>query len=403
MSDSSREAPATASRFVPVSVDDTTPTLGIGVLGYGFMARAHTNAYKKIPYIYWPPAAIPQLVAICGRTEARVSEAARRYGYAGYYTDWRAMLEDPRIQVFDNCAPHHLHVEPVLAALAAGKHVICEKPIALAAEDAYRMLQAARAAGVKHMAGFNYRFVPAVRLAHDLIQRGVIGEVYQFRGRYLQESLHDPDRPLGRWVEPESRSVGASGVLGCHIMDMARFLVGEVATVSSLMPRFAPERTFPDGSRFAPSWDDACLSLVEFAGGAVGTIEASRVAAGRKNALSWEINGSRGSIAFDLERLNELHVYLVDGPVSEVVGFQDVIVTEPGHPFARVWWPRGHIVGWEHAHINELYHFLEAVALDQPVGPLGATLEDGYRAAVINDAMVEAAASGRKVSVGYKE
>jgi predicted dehydrogenase len=367
------------------------------------MARAHSNAYKKIPYIYWPPAATPNLVAICGRTEARVAEAARRYGYAGYYTDWQAMLKDPRIQVFDNCAPHHLHVEPVLAALAAGKHVICEKPIALRSEDAYQMLQAARAAGVKHMAGFNYRFVPAVRLAYDLIQRGVIGEVYQFRGQYLQESLHNPDRPLGRWVEPESRSVGASGVLGCHITDMARFLVGEVATISALMPRFAPERAFPGGERFAPTWDDACLSLVEFENGAVGTIEASRVAAGRKNALSWEINGSRGSIAFDLERLNELQVYLADGPVSELVGFQDVIVTEPGHPFARVWWPRGHIIGWEHAHINELYHFLEAVALDQDVGPLGATLEDGYRAAVINDAMLEASASGRKVTIGYRE
>jgi predicted dehydrogenase len=168
------------------------------------------------------------------------------------------------------------------------------------------------------------------------------------------------------------------------------------------LPRFAHERAFADGSRFAPSWDDACLSLVEFENGAVGTIEASRVAAGRKNALSWEINGSRGSIAFDLERLNELQVYLAEGPVSEVVGFQDVIVTEPGHPFARVWWPRGHIVGWEHAHINELYHFLEAVALDEEVGPLGATLEDGYRAAVINDAMMEASASGRKVTIQYE-
>ena len=403
MSESLRATPAPAAHFTPALADDATPQVGIGVLGYGFMARAHSNAYKKIPYIYWPPAAMPQLVAICGRTEDRVSEAARRYGFAGYYTDWHAMLEDPRIQVFDNCAPHHLHVEPVLAALAAGKHVVCEKPIALSSEDAYRMLQAARTAGVKHMAGFNYRFVPAVRLAHDLIAKGTIGEVYQFRGQYLQESLHDPDRPLGRWVEPESRSVGGFRRArlspdGHGPLPRRRGGHHQLAVAA-----LRPGARLPDGSRFAPSWDDACLSLVEFENGAVGTIEASRVATGRKNALSWEINGSRGSIAFDLERLNELQVYLADGPVSELVGFQDVIVTEPGHPFARVWWPRGHIVGWEHAHINELYHFLEAVALDQEVGPLGATLEDGYRAAVINDAMMEASASGRKVTIGYRE
>lgn len=389
------------SGFVQVSADDQIPDVGIGVLGYGFMARAHTNALKKIPYIYWPPPARPTLVAICGRTESRVAEEARRYEYEGYYTDWSAMVEDARIQVFDNCAPPHLHAEPSIRALQAGKHVICEKPLAMSVDEAYRMLVAARRAGVKHLCGFNYRFVPAVRLARELIQRGLLGQIYHFRGRYLQESLHDPTQPLARWVDPESRKAGALAIIGCHLIDMARFLVGEPATVSALMPRFTPERLLPTGERFTAEWDEATLALVEFEGGAVGTLEASRISTGRKNQLGWEINGSRGSLAFDLERLNELQVYLANGSVKDVVGFQDVLVTEPDHPFARAWWPRGHIVGWEHAHINQLHHFLEAVALGRDIAPLGATFEDGYRAAVVSAALEEATRSGRKVQIRY--
>ena len=389
--------------FVPVeSANDSIPEVGIGILGYGFMGRAHTNGYKKIQYMHWPPVVSPRLVAVCGRTEDRAAEAARRYGYEGYYTDWRRMLEDDRIQLFDNSSPDHMHVEPSIAALEAGKHVICEKPMALNTADAARMLAAARKAGTKHMCGFNYRFVAAVRLAHHLIERGVLGRIYEFRGTYLQSSSADPSAPLRRMPVAESRKSGSLAGIGSHLIDQARFLIGEFATVSALMRTFVPERTAPNGERVAIESDDAFAALVEFENGAIGTLETSRVATGRKNRLSWEINGSKGSISFDLEQLNELRVYLADGSVPDVIGFQDVIVTEPDHPFMKVWWPRGHIVGWEHAHVNELHHLVEAIALNKEVAPYGATFEDGYRNAVICDAITESGESGQRVPIRFE-
>jgi predicted dehydrogenase len=387
--------------FVPAE-SASTPELAIGLLGYGFMARAHSNAYRTIPYMYWPPAARPKLVAICGRTEERVAEAAQRYDYEGYYTSWEEMIADERIQLFDNCAPHHMHLEPTIAALKAGKHVVCEKPMALSAADAYRMLQAARAAGTRHMCGFNYRFVPAVRLAKEIIEQGHLGDIYNVRFQYLQENNHDPARPLPKAIDPASRTAGAQALIGCHAVDMARFLVGEIATISALAPRFVPERMGADNRPMQIEWDDASVSLVEFKRGAVGTIEASRVATGRKNSLRWEINGSRGSLAFDLERLNELQVYLTDAPVPEVVGFQNVLVTEASHPFARVWWPSGHVIGWEHAHINQLNHLIESIVHDRDIDPFGATFEDGYRAAVIAELVEASARSGRRMDVQFE-
>lgn len=395
-----------SSEFVPVDTPQDQPQINVGLLGYSFMAKAHTNAYKKIPYIFWPPAARPNLRAICGRTEDRVAEAAHRYGYDGYYTSWEALVADPAIQLFDNCSAHHMHVEPSIAALQAGKHVICEKPMALTASDAHRMLaaarEAARTAGTKHMCGFNYRFVPAIRLARDLIEQGLLGDIYHFRTQYLQQSIHDPDRPMRKALDPASRKAGSQAILGCHAVDVARFLVGELATISALAPRFVPERPGTDNVPIPMEWDDAAISLVEFENGAVGTIEASRVATGRANSLKWEINGSRGSVAFDLERLNELQVYLADASVPEVVGFRDVLVTQANHPYASVWWPHGHIIGWEHAHINELNHLIEAIAHNRDVAPYGATFEDGYRAAVIAEVITESAASGRRIDVRYE-
>jgi predicted dehydrogenase len=385
------------NRFVPVTDAPGTgdvPDLNVGLLGYNFMAKAHSNAYKTIPYIYWPPAARPHLLAIGGRTEDRVAEAARRYGYEGYYTHWEDLVADERIQLFDNCASHHMHLEPTIAALQAGKDVMSEKPLALNAAEAHRMLQVARQSGRKHACSFNYRFVPAVRLARELIDKGLLGDIYHFRIAYLQQSIHDPHKPLGKPIDPASRTIGAQGIIGCHAVDMARFLVGELGTISALAPRFVPERPGPDNQPVRIESDDASLALVEFENGAVGTIESSRVATGRKNSLRWEINGSRGSMAFDLERLNELQVYLADAPVAEVVGFQNVLVTEANHPFSRVWWPNGHIIGWEHSHINQLNNLIESIVLDRDVGPYGATFEDGYRAAVIAEVIEKHPPSG---------
>jgi predicted dehydrogenase len=385
--------------FVPVESDDGTPEIGVGVLGHGFMGRAHTNAYKKIPYIFWPQAVRPRLIAMCGRDAGRVAEQARRYGYAGYYTDWRAMLDDDRIQLFDNSGPHAIHVEPTIAALEAGKHVICEKPLALNSADAQRMLLAAQRAGVKHMCGFNYRFIPAIRLARELLDRELLGRIYHFRCQYLQESAHDPDEPLARLPDRAAPGAGTLANLGCHIIDLSRFLLGEPVTVQALVSCFEPWRLARTGERVRIGSDDAFTALIEFDSGAVGTLEASRVATGRKNRLSWEINGSRGSLAFDLERLNELQVYLEHGSAADLAGFQDVLVTEAEHPLLQAWWPRGHILGWEHAHINQLHHFLEAIARGIDVAPYGATFEDGYRAAVVTEAIEESSRTGQKLPV----
>lgn len=390
------------SGFHPVEHDGRVPEVAVGMLGYNFMAKAHANAYTTIPYIFWPNSIHPRLHAIAGRAEERVAEAARRYGFAGYYLDWEELTADDTITLFDNCASHHMHVEPAIAALRAGKHVLCEKPLALNAEDAHRMLTVARASGRKHMTGFNYRFLPAIRLAQDLIARGLLGDLYHLRMSYLQQSLHDPTAPMRKPIHPDAAKAGSQAVLGCHAVDMARFLVGELATVSAVAPRFVPERPGPDCNPVQIEWDDASVSLVEFANGAVGTIEASRAATGRRNSLRFEINGSRGSIGFDLERLNELQVYLVDAPVADVVGMQDVLVTDAGHPFSKVWWPAGHVLGWEHAHINEIHHLLRAIIDDTDVAPYGATFEDGYRAAVIAEAVATAAESGQRQLLKYE-
>jgi predicted dehydrogenase len=332
----------------------------------------------------WPPQLMPRLVAIAGRDEAAVAEAAERYGFESHVTDWRELVEDERIQLFDNSGPNSLHAGPTVDAAEAGKHVFCEKPLARTAEESYELWQRVESAGVKHMTAFNYRFVPAVRLAREMIEAGALGEIHHFRGRYLQD-WGTTTADAWRFRREEAGS-GALGDLGAHVIDLARYLVGEISSVSASLATFMPGREV----------DDAFESVVEFERGAVGTIEASRFAAGRKNGLCFEINGSKGSLAFDLERLNELQV-------SEgAKGFRTVLVTEPDHPFMQWWWPPGHIVGWEHTFVHELEHLLGAIAGRNQVAPHGATFEDGYRAAEVCDAVLRSAASGTREPVSYR-
>ena len=376
--------------------------IGVGMLGYAFMGKAHTNAYKTLPYMVYPPPAVPKLVAIAGRDEAAVSEAARRYGYERPYTDWRELIADPRVELFDNGGPNGLHAEPCIAAAAAGKHILCEKPLGRTREEAKAMLDAVAGKPIKHMVGFNYRFVPAIRHAYDLIQSGALGEIYHFRAVYLQEWITDPDFPLIWRLQGDAAGSGALGDLGAHIIDLARFLVGEPASVMALTRTFIPERPLADGSgRGKVTVDDAFEAVVEFEGGTVGTLEASRFAPGRKNGQAWEINGSKGSLRFDLERFNELEVYWQDPPVKGTAGFTRVLVTEAEHPFWSNWWPHGHIIGWEHTFVHEIAHLLDAIVNDKDVAPLGATFEDGYRNAVICDAILESAREGRRVRIEY--
>jgi predicted dehydrogenase len=241
------------------------------------------------------------------------------------------------------------------------------------------------------MCAFNYRFVPAVRLAREMIEAGELGEILHFRSAYLQE-WGATDAALWRFDRAAAGS-GALGDLGAHVVDMARYLVGEIATVAARTQTFQPGREV----------DDAVEAVVSFEGGAIGTIEASRFATGRKNAFTWEINGSKGSLRFDLERLNELEVHLVDStPGARAQGFRTVLVSEADHPFWEHWWPQGHIIGWEHTFVHELHHLLAAIRDDAPVGPHGATLEDGYRAAEVCDAMLRSSRSGVHEAVTYR-
>ncbi len=377
--------------------EGSVPELGIGMLGYAFMGKAHTNAFKKIPYMMYPPPAIPKLVALCGRNEEATRAAAERYGYEKVYTDWHDMIADPAVHIFDNGGPNNIHAEPTIAAARAGKHVFCEKPLARTAAEAKTMLDAVTAAGVKHMVAFNYRFVPAIRLAYELINSGKLGRIYHFRAVYLQEWIMPHYNTGMIWrTDKETAGSGALGDLGAHIIDLARFLCGEIKSVGALTKTFIPERS---GQKVEV--DDAFVSVAEFENGAVGTLEASRFAGGNKNGERLEINGEKGSIRFNMERMNELEVFWVGDEPKETQGWRTVLVSESYHPWWSNWWPQGHIIGWEHTFIHEITHFLDCIVNDKDVAPFGADFEDGYRAAVVCDGILESAATRRIVDLKY--
>jgi predicted dehydrogenase len=371
------------------------------MLGYAFMGKAHSNALKKLPYMMYPPVAIPRLVAIAGRNKEAVEEAAKRYGYEKAYTDWRQLIDDPDVQVFDNGGPNNVHAEPNIAAAKAGKHVISEKPLGRNAEECWEMWQAAKTAGIKHMVAFNYRFVPAVRLAKELIEQGKLGRIYHFRACYLQEWIADENFPMVWRLDKSIAGSGALGDLGSHIIDLARFLIGEPKSVMALTKTFITERN-ADGKREKVTVDDAFVAAVEYENGAIGTLEATRFAPGRKNFNTFEINAERGSIRFNLENMNTLEVFMRDQP-REIQGFTQVLVSESYHPFWKHWWPQGHIIGWEHTFVHEFHHFFTAIVKGEGIKPYGADFEDGYRNAVICDAIARSAQERRQVDVKYEE
>ena len=365
------------------------PEIGIGMLGYAFMGKAHSNALHKIGYMTWPPPLRPRLVALAGRNEDAVAEAATRYGFERWTSRWEEIVGDPEIGLLDNLGPNALHAEPTIAAAEAGKHVVCEKPLGRDADESYEIWRAVAVTGVKHMCAFNYRFVPAVRLAREMIEAGELGDIRHFRGRYLQD-WGDTREQIWRF-DSASAGSGALGDLAAHVVDLARYLVGEIGGVGGLVRTFIPGREV----------DDAVEATVEFEGGAVGTIEATRLALGRRNAFQWEINGTEGSLYFDMERLNELQVFRADG--SRARGFKTVLVSEADHPFWEHWWPPGHIIGWGDTFVHELHHFLAAIAGETDVAPHGATFEDGYRAAEVCDAIVRSSESGKREEVKYRK
>jgi predicted dehydrogenase len=361
--------------------------LNIGVLGYGFMGRMRSHALSVIAYIYPELGILPIHYAIAGLGEEQLSQFASRFGYHYYTTDWRQVIADPQVDAILVCLPEHLHEEASIAALEAGKHVFTEKALALDSLSGHRMLNAARLSNRIHMVGFNYRFLPAVQLAHHLIEQGLIGKIYTITGRYFQESGHDPKRPaeqVGHAFGPYQ--LGSARGLGSHLVDSARFLVGEIVAVNASFHTFIPIRPMMNGGFHTVKADDYAAMTVEFKSGAVGQLATSKIATGRKNQFSFEINASKGSLVFDVEKLNYLQVYLSDADSPELRGFHNINVTEKQHPLTSAWWPPAHNLGWEHSHIAELKHFLTCVHAEEHVTPLGATFEDGSRAVDIIEA-----------------
>jgi predicted dehydrogenase len=357
--------------------------VNVALIGYAFMGKAHSNAYRQVSR-FLSPRLTPRLKVLCGRTRAKVDAAARTFGWEQTATDWRQVIERRDIDIVDISTPGDCHAEMAIAAARAGKVVICEKPLANTVKDAERMLAAVEKAGVAHMICHNYRKAPAVLLAKSLIAEGRIGQVRHYRGTYLQDWIVDPKFPRVWRLEKSKCGSGALGDIASHSIDLARFLVGEIAEVAGALETFIKERPLPDNPRQKGrvTVDDASLALVRFANGALGSIEATRLAPGRRNYNRFEINGSRGSIAFNLERLNELEVYYEADPAGQR-GFRTILVTDKPHPYAGAWWPPGHIIGWEHTFVHIVYELLEAMADERVPSP-------DFRDGVANQRVLEA-------------
>jgi predicted dehydrogenase len=371
------------------------PSLGVGMVGYAFMGRAHSQAWQAVSRAFDPPLR-PRLAAICGRDGAATRAAADRLGWAAAETDWRALIARDDVQLVDIVAPGNLHAPIAIAALRAGKHVLCEKPLANTLAEAAAMAAAADTAfagGARAMVGFNYRRVPAIALARRLVEQGRIGRLRHVRAVYLQDWLVDPDTPLTWRMQAEQAGSGALGDLGAHIVDLAQFLTGDAITgVSAVSATFTPERPLLDGSGTGPvTVDDAVVFSARFGSGALGSFEATRYAAGRKNGLRIELNGSAGSLAFDLERLNELEFYDGDDTdAGQTAGFRRILVTEAEHPYLSGWWPPGHILGWEHTFTHQAKDLLTAIAAGaQPEPSFG----DGLAVQRVLDAVQRSAAA----------
>jgi predicted dehydrogenase len=346
------------------------PVLGVGMVGYAFMGAAHSHAWRTAPHVFDLPMR-PEMAVLCGRDAAAASAAARRLGWAATETDWRALIRRDDVQLVDVCVPGGLHAEVSIAALEAGKHVLCEKPLANTEAEARAMAAAAdRAAarGIRSMIGFNYRRVPAIVLARRLVADGRLGQIHHVRATYLQDWLVDPAFPLTWRLQREQAGSGALGDLGSHIVDLAQYLTGELITgVCASTATFVGQRPLPgsgdtgSGDTGPVTVDDAALFTARLASGGLASFEATRFATGRKNQLRIELNGDQGSLAFDLERLNELLFFDRNDDPAEA-GFRRILVTEPGHPYLSAWWPPGHVLGWEHTFTHQVRDLVTAIA-----------------------------------------
>jgi predicted dehydrogenase len=361
--------------------------LNIAMIGYQFMGKAHSNAWRQAARFFDAPFD-PVMKVICGRDENAVRQAAAKYGWEEYSTDWEEAVQRKDIDIVDICAPGDLHLPIAVKAAEAKKVIFCEKPLANTLAEAEQMLDAVQTNSCLHMLCHNYRRAPAVRLAKRMIDEGRIGKIYHYRGTYLQDWIVDPEFPRVWRLEKARAGSGALGDLVSHTTDLARFLVGEITDAAGLLKTFIAERPLPGSAEKAPvDVDDAAISLVRFDNGAIGSIESSRFALGHKNHLRFEINGSRGSLRFDLERMNELELYIEEGADS---GFKTILATDAKHPYIDAWWPPGHIIGYEHTFIHTVFDLLKAIHEQQIPTP---NFEDGVRNQRILDAIERASLS----------
>jgi len=379
------------------------------MVGYAFMGAAHSQAWRTVNRFFDLPVRA-RMVAICGRDPANVAAAADRLGWESHCTDWRELIARDDIDVVDICTPGDSHAEIAVAALAAGKHVLCEKPLANTVEEARAMVDAAakaRASGVRSMCGFNYRRVPAVALMRDYVASGRLGAIRHVRAVYLQDWIVDPQFPLVWRLRKERAGSGALGDIGAHIIDLTQYVTGQRITgLSGIAQTFVTERPLPvsssglaasvgngggDGPAYGPvTVDDAALFVARLDGGAVATYEASRFATGHKNGMRVELNGSKGSVVFDLERLNELHYYDATRPGPEQ-GFTRILVTEVEHPYMSAWWPPGHVIGYEHSFTHQMRDFIAAIASGQDPEP---SFADALQVQQVLDAVIQSTENG---------
>lgn len=375
--------------------------LNVALVGTGFMGKAHSIATAVVPILFGSPVEIERKVVV-DIDEELARNAARQYGFSEHATDWREVVSRPDIDIVDICTPNDTHAPIAIAAAKAGKHVLCEKPMAMTVVDAEEMLAAARASGITTMLSYNYRHTPAIQMAQRLIKEGRIGEIHTFRGRYLQDWGADPATPLSWRFNKEKAGSGTLGDIGTHVIDAARLLVGEFSSVSSIVKTLVPQRPLPAGRFFGPSGaasdemgtvdvDDAALTMIHFANGAYGTIEVTRNAWGHHNELGFEIHGTKGSIAFNYQRLNELRVAFADDP-ADAFGYR-TIYSGPNQPFGDKLWP---VAGMGQGYIDvksiEWYNFLKAIAEGKPASP---NFADGVQIERIADAILKSGETGQ--------
>jgi predicted dehydrogenase len=375
--------------------------IGVGLVGYKFMGRTHSNAYRQVARFFEVDLK-PKMVALCGREEAGVKAAADQLGWESYETDYHKLVTRDDVQLVDVASTGNTHYDVVMAALAAGKHVYCEKPLANSLDQAREMTKTAQTAGVINVINFNYRRVPAIAFAKQIIDEGRIGEIRHWRAVYLQDWINDPEFPLVWRLQKDLAGSGALGDIAAHIVDLSQYLVGPIVEVTGSMSTFIKERpleTYSAGGaglaatasaeRGPVTVDDAAMFLAHFENGVTGTFEATRLAPGRRNFNSFEINGSNGSIVFNLEKMNELNVYFADDPAG-LQGFRTIQVTEGVHPYTGAWWPAGHIIGYEHTFIHAVKDLLDGIASGTNPQP---DFETGFRCQAVLDAVERSVAS----------